>query len=136
METPAAAPAKSILIVEDDALLLLTLRHQFERAGYAVTTAANGAEGRDAFFKERPSIVLADVMMPSLDGIAMLEEIRAREEHVKTPFVFLSNSNDMDFVARAAENGSAAYLLKSDRQIDSIVPLVEEKARGLTQPAA
>lgn len=123
METPK----KKVMIVEDDNLLLVTLSHQFEDAGYEVITAANGEQGVTNFFAEHPDAVIMDVMMPRKDGVEMLEEIREKAPDDRTPFIVLSNANDMDYIARAMGNGAVAYLLKSDRQIDSIVKLVEEK---------
>ena len=120
---------KTVLIVEDDNLLLVTLTHQFEDAGYRVLTALNGEDGLESFFKEKPDAVIMDVMMPRKDGVEMLEEIRKKDPNVQTPFIVLSNANDMDYIARAMGSGAVAYLLKSDRQIDSIVKLVEEKIR-------
>lgn len=118
---------KTVLIVEDDVLLLVTLTHQFEDAGYAVVTAENGEEGVAKFMSEHPDAVIMDVMMPRKDGVEMLEEIRAKLPDTKVPFIVLSNANDMDYVARAMGQGAVAYLLKSDRQIDSVVKMVEEK---------
>lgn len=118
---------KKLLIVEDDNLLLVTLTHQFEEAGYTVTTALDGEAGLRAFEQERPDAVLLDVMMPKKDGIQMLEQIRETHPDAKTPFIILSNAGDMEYVARAMESGSVAYVVKSDRQLDSIVKLVEEK---------
>lgn len=118
---------KKVLIVEDDPLLLITLTHQFEDAGYEVVSAADGEEGVALFLKERPDAAVVDVMMPKKDGVEMLEEVRAKSPELKTPVIVLSNANDMDYVARAMGLGAVAYLLKSDRQIDSVVRLVEER---------
>lgn len=118
---------KKVLIVEDDNLLLVTLVHQFEEAGYTVVSAHDGEDGLRAFDAETPDAVVMDVMMPKKDGIQMIEDIRAEHPEDRTPFIILSNAGDMDYVARAMEIGSVAYVVKSDRQIDSIVKLVDEK---------
>lgn len=122
-----AVQKKTVLIVEDDALLLVTLTHQFEDAGYTVVTAEDGEEGVAKFMSEMPDAVVMDVMMPKKDGVQMLEEIREKAPDTKVPFIILSNANDMDYVARAMGQGAVAYLLKSDRQIESVVKMVEEK---------
>ena len=108
---------------------ILEFNQQFEEAGYLVETARNGAEGRERFAAAHPYVVVSDVMMPEEDGIKMLEGIRAAHPEDRTPFIFLSNADDMDYVASAMANQAVAYLLKSDRQVDSIVNLVEEKLR-------
>jgi len=122
-------PGKTVLIVEDDNLLLVTLTHQFEDAGYTVITATDGEQGVEKFLSGKPDAVVMDVMMPRKDGVEMLEEIREKAPESTVPFIVLSNANDMDYVARAMGNGAIAYLLKSDRQIDSVVKLVEEKIK-------
>ncbi len=120
---------KKVLIVEDDTLLLVTLTHQFEDAGYTVIAATNGEQGVTSFLTEKPDAVIMDVMMPDKDGVEMLEEIKAVQPDTETPCIVLSNANDMDYVARAMASGAVAYLLKSDRQIESVVKLVEEKLK-------
>ena len=119
----------TVLVAEDDALLLVTLQNQLEDAGYTVVTAHNGTEGVAQFSAHKPDAVILDVMMPEKDGVTMLEEIRAQYPDDTTPFIVLSNANDMDYVARAMAQGAVAYLLKSDRQIESVVKLVAEKIK-------
>lgn len=122
-------PGKTVLIVEDDNLLLVTLTHQFEDAGYTVITATDGEQGVERFLSGKPDAVVMDVMMPRKDGVEMLEEIREKAPESTVPFIVLSNANDIDYVARTMGSGAIAYLLKSDRQIDSVVKLVEEKIK-------
>ena len=129
MNTESNASKGTVMIAEDDALLLVTLQNQFEDAGYTVVTARNGTQGVALFASTKPDAVIMDVMMPEKDGVTMLEEIRANAPDDTTPFIVLSNANDMDYVARAMAQGAVAYLLKSDRQIDSVVKLVEEKIK-------
>jgi len=129
----SAAP-KKVLIVEDDNLLLVTLTHQFEDAGYDVIAATDGEQGLARFLESAPDAVILDVMMPRKDGVEMLEEIRKQAPDSETPFIVLSNANDMDFIYRAMGSGAIAYLLKSDRQIDSVVKLVEEKISQRRSP--
>jgi CheY-like chemotaxis protein len=129
MNTESNGSKGTVMVAEDDALLLVTLQNQLEDAGYTVVTARTGSEGVALFASAKPDAVIMDVMMPEKDGVTMLEEIRANAPEDTTPFIVLSNANDMDYVARAMAQGAVAYLLKSDRQIDSVVKLVEEKIK-------
>lgn len=129
MNTDSNGSKGTVMVAEDDALLLVTLQNQLEDAGYTVVTARTGSEGVALFASTKPDAVIMDVMMPEKDGVTMLEEIRANAPEDTTPFIVLSNANDMDYVARAMAQGAVAYLLKSDRQIDSVVKLVEEKIK-------
>ncbi|MDB5237399.1 MAG: transcriptional regulator [Parcubacteria group bacterium] len=117
---------KKVLIAEDDTLLRTVLANQFAMAGYEVVTAEDGAQGVDLYFKEKPDAVVLDIMMPKKSGLEMLEEIRAMAPLAKTPFVVLSNSNELEHVARAADDGVIAYLIKSDPQITAVVNLITE----------
>jgi CheY-like chemotaxis protein len=127
---------KKVLIVEDDALLRTVLMHQFEEAGFQVVGAQDGSEGALQYFMEKPDAVVLDVMMPKKTGLEMLEEIRTQDPGTKTPFVVLTNSNEMDQVARAAKDGVFAYVLKSDPEIAKIVRMVEERLPKEATPEA
>lgn len=121
-------PAK-LLIVDDDALLLASLKNQFEEAGYDVVTAENGEEGVKQYQAEKPAVVLMDVMMPVMDGLSMLKEIRKQDPESGVPFIVLSSATEMNYVAQAMDEGALAYLLKPDHPIDAIVGAVEEKLK-------
>ncbi|HAM52054.1 MAG TPA: fused response regulator/phosphatase, partial [Nitrospiraceae bacterium] len=64
-------PAK-VLIVDDEELIRLNLRMLLEDLGYSVIEAANGREGLDAFDREVPDLILADLRMPVMDGLSMI----------------------------------------------------------------
>jgi CheY-like chemotaxis protein len=117
---------KKVLIAEDDSLLRTVLANQFAMSGFEVVTAQDGAEGVELYFKEKPDAVVLDVMMPKMSGLEMLEQIRTMAPLAKTPFVVLSNSNELEHVARAADDGVIAYLIKSDPQITAVVNLIRE----------
>lgn len=116
---------KKVLIAEDDTLLRTVLANQFAMGGFEVVTAQDGAEGVELYFKEKPDAVLLDIVMPKMSGLEMIEQIRTMAPLAKTPFVVLSNSNELEHVARAADDGVVAYLIKSDPQIAAVVNLVK-----------
>lgn len=117
---------KKVLIAEDDTLLRTLLANQFTMSGFEVVTAEDGEQGVELYFKEKPDAVVFDIVMPKKSGLEMLEEIRAMAPLATTPFVVLSNSNELENVARAADGGVVAYLIKSDPQISAVVHLVRE----------
>ncbi|KND49208.1 MAG: two-component system, OmpR family, phosphate regulon response regulator PhoB [Parcubacteria bacterium C7867-008] len=117
---------KKILIAEDDTLLRTVLANQFALSGFEVITAQDGEEGVEKYFSEKPDAVVLDVMMPKKSGLEMMEEIRTMAPLAATPFVVLSNSNELEHVARAADSGVIAYLIKSDPQITAVVNLIKE----------
>ena len=100
---------KKILIVEDEEGLRALYEEELREEGYDVFTAKNGKEGIAALEKERPDLVVLDVVMPKMDGIEALGRILGKDK--KTP-VILHTSHPgykADFMSWAAD----AYILKS-----------------------
>jgi len=122
---------KTILIVEDELNLLDVLRDEFVAAGFKVIKAANGEEGLNAVMTEHPDIMLVDILMPKMDGIAMLKKIRAIENGKKIPAIILTNLNDSETITHALEQGAYDFLVKSDWVPKALVKRVKEKL-GMT----
>ena len=78
-DTPAAAPARRILLAEDDAVSLLSGRLMLEKCGYSVTSARDGREALELFAREPFDLVLMDIQMPVMDGVAASRAMRDRE---------------------------------------------------------
>ncbi len=74
-------PIKVLLVDDDDSILYL-LRNLMEKLGVESSTALNGESALKLFDKEKPDIVFSDIQMPLLDGIGLLEEIRARDREI------------------------------------------------------
>ncbi len=72
--------AKKIAIVDDDHIIQESLQELLGEAGYAVSVAADGASGFDLIDREKPDLLLADILLPRLHGIALCEKIRARDD--------------------------------------------------------
>jgi DNA-binding response OmpR family regulator len=118
-------PDKKILIVEDDPVLSASLREEFESEGFNVLIASDGAEGLEIVKKEKPDLVLIDILLPKLDGISMAKEIN--KLRLGTSMIFLSNLSDAEHVSEAIAVGMADYLVKSDWKIADIVSRVKQK---------
>ena len=113
---------KKILIVEDEAPLRNAVTDILTFEGFQVFQAKNGQEGLDLALKERPDLILLDLMMPIMDGLTMLEKLRQDQEFGKTAAVILlTNINDPEKVAMATEAGSYDFLVKSDWNIEDVV---------------
>ena len=69
---------KKILMIEDEAALRMLYRDEFEEEGYEVVSAGDGEEGIRQFEKERPDLVVLDIVMPVMDGLEALKRIRNR----------------------------------------------------------
>jgi two-component system, OmpR family, phosphate regulon response regulator PhoB len=118
---------KTILVVEDEAPLRNALGDKLKRAGFSVLEARNGEEGLDIATREQPDLILLDVMMPVMSGMAMLKQLREDEWGKNARVIMLTNLNDAEYVAGALDQGSCDYLIKSDWKIDDIVAKVKER---------
>lgn len=130
MEEPTSQ--KHILIVEDEEHLSGVLHDEFAKAGFTVSRAKDGEEGLKAVEASKPDLILLDIMMPKMDGIAMLKKVGANTDLKNIPVVVLTNLSDTSTVAQALENGAYDYLVKSDSNPNEIVKRVREKLAGAT----
>lgn len=125
------APAllnKKILIVEDEAPLRNAVADILAFEGFTVFQAKNGQEGLDIALKEHPDLILLDLMMPVMDGLTMLEKLRADPDWgVSASVILLTNINDPEKVAQATEAGSYDFLVKSDWNIEDVVKKVKSR---------
>jgi len=99
-----------VLLVEDEADLALIVSETLREQGYEVLTANNGVEGLEKFKSRGADIVVADVMMPKMDGFAMAREIRELSSDV--PLLFLTAKSAIDDVEEGFEIGANDYLKK------------------------
>lgn len=100
----------SVLIVDDDDTLRVTLAKIFVKAGYGARTAKNGQEALDLFDADEPDIVVADVKMPRKNGLSLLDDIKSRESKCKV--IIITAYGDQDSPADAMRRGAFAYLDK------------------------
>src|ERR1051325_8977310 len=87
----APAPATSLLVIEDDENISAALVEYFSRAGYTVTTAADGLAGVEAAIKARPDVVVLDLMLPKMDGLAVCKELR--QKIAQMPIIMLGRAS-------------------------------------------
>ncbi len=98
-----------ILVVEDEKSLLKGLRFNLQREGHRVVTATDGQAGLEAFGREKPDLVILDVMLPKLDGFGFCKAVRAKSQ---TPIVMLTaRSEELDRVL-GLELGADDYVTK------------------------
>ena len=87
---PCTYPPCPVLVVEDDAAMRDILRRVLEKAGWAVTEAANGREALECVAAHQPELILLDLMMPEMDGFTFLEELRQQEAWRSIPVVVVT----------------------------------------------
>ena len=110
--TDPTIPAAPILVVDDDAKIVRLVRTYLERDGFTVVTAADGPAALEAIETHQPALVVLDLMLPELDGRAVIRAVRRDEEAAHTPILVLSaRSSTIDRIA-GLEDGADDYLPK------------------------
>ena len=115
-----------IEVVEDDAPLLSVLSERFKGEGYSVVTAMTGEEGLALALKNKPDLILLDIVMPKMDGITMFKKLRQDPWGKKANVILLTNLSADDKITKAVtELEPSYYLIKTDWKLDDIVEKVK-----------
>ena len=104
--------SRKILIADDEPNILISLEFLMKREGYAVTVARDGQEALDAVARERPDLVLLDVMMPKKTGFDVCQALRADEANRDVRIVMLTAKGRDTDVAKGTALGADAYMTK------------------------
>jgi CheY-like chemotaxis protein len=102
-----------VLFVEDDALVAQMYRLKLELDGYSVEIAGDGIAALEKAKALAPDIIFLDIRLPRLDGIGVLEALRADESTARIPVVILSNWNEKELVERGVMLGALDHMIKS-----------------------
>jgi DNA-binding response OmpR family regulator len=111
---------KKILVVEDENALQKLLVDTITRAGYKSTLAKNGHEALQMFEKEKPDLVLLDILLPEMNGFDVLETIRVKYNS-KVPVIIISNLGEKEDVDMGKNLGVVDYILKSDISLKNLM---------------
>ena len=116
----------SILIVDDEAEILKTLSSCLTMAGYHAHGCRNPVEALERLEREHYSVVLCDIMMPQMNGVDLLRQIR----HLRplTNVIMMTAYTSMDRVVDCLGNGAVDYLVKPFQDLDLVVQVVGEAA--------
>ena len=104
--------SRKILIADDEPNILISLEFLMKREGYAVTVARDGQEALDAVARERPDLVLLDVMMPKKTGFDVCQALRADDRNRDIRIVLLTAKGRDTDVAKGTALGADAYMTK------------------------
>jgi DNA-binding response OmpR family regulator len=119
--------AKTVLIVEDEQSMQRALKNKIEHAGYAVKVADDGETALEALRREKPDLVLLDLIMPKLDGISVLRQMKNDDDLRGIPVVILTNLSSGDKVAEAMQLGTFDFLVKANYSLDDVLKKVVER---------
>ena len=118
--------APTILVVDDQPINVQLLKRKLEREGIQVTAAYNGAEALQLVKKEKPDLILLDVMMPDMDGIEVCQRLQADEATRSIPMIFITARTSKEGKIEGLGVGAVDYITKP-------IDLDETLARVQTQ---
>jgi len=117
--------AKQILLVEDDQFLSTLLKARLEKEGLGVLLAGDGNEALEILKKNKPDLVLLDLILPGKSGFEVIEKIVSDPQYGQPPVVVISNLGQEADISRAKESGAKDYLVKAQTPIDALVGKVK-----------
>ena len=123
--------ALRVLVVDDSAVMrsmVVKVLHMTGLPIVEIREAENGKAGLDALEEGGIDLALVDINMPVMDGLTMLEKLRADQEYGrKAAVILLTNINDPEKVAQATDAGSYDFLVKSDWNIEDVVRKIKTR---------
>ncbi|MDJ0276253.1 response regulator [Sphingomonas sp. 2R-10] len=102
----------SILAVDDSASLRMAIRIALTGAGYTVTEAGDGVEGLTKATATKFDLIVTDLNMPNMDGLAMIRELRKQPAQTGVPIIFLTTESDPEMKNQAKAAGATGWLVK------------------------
>lgn len=125
------ADKAKVLVVEDEEILLTALKEELLNGGYEVEGAVDGQDGLDKVKTFKPDLILLDLVMPKMDGMEMLQRLKADNEMRDTPVVILTNLSDYERISEALSLGAMDYLVKANYKLEDLLDKVKTVvARG------
>jgi DNA-binding response OmpR family regulator len=121
---------QTILIVEDEPALLKVYGEELGDQGFRVLRARNGQEGLELAVREKPDLILLDILMPVMDGLTMMQKLREKSAWGKTvPIILLTNlsASEEEIMKAIIKNEPAYYLVKSDWTLQDVLEKIKER---------
>jgi DNA-binding response OmpR family regulator len=116
---------KSVLVIEDDPTVQTLVRKALGMYGFTVTAAEDGLAGLMQLESMKPDLIIADMMMPRLDGMGFVKAIKGRAETAKIPVIFLTAKSDSKSMIEGINVGARFYVTKPF-QIDDLISKVQK----------
>ena len=118
---------KTILIVEDEEDLAQALKIKLEEVGFDTLIAYDGESGLRVALDRHPDLVLLDILLPGMDGMELLKQLRKDEWGKKAVVILLTNVDDIETIAKVIEDEGYEYFVKTDWKMDEIVSKIQKK---------
>ena len=120
---------KTVLIAEDQSDIGEALETVLTEAGFAVTRVEDGEAALAAAQNEKPAIILLDINMPELNGIEVLQKLRAQPDFAHTPVTIFTAQDDMGTLSEATMHGGmyTDFMSKTEKSLEEIVTHVTQR---------
>lgn len=116
---------KKILIVEDDIALRNVYEMRLKLEGYDILVAADGEEGLSIAVKEKPSLIILDLMMPKISGMDVLDILKSTPETKKIPVIVLTALTQESVKTKGYVFGADEFMVKSESKLEEIVSKIK-----------
>ena len=117
---------KKVLLIEDDAFLSSLMKARLEKEGIGVVQAFDGEEGVQMLKKEKPDLIILDLIMPNVSGFEVMEHLNINVDLNKIPLVVLSNLAQDSDIQKAKSLGAREFFIKIRTSIEEVVAKVKE----------
>jgi len=117
-----------ILVVDDEKAFLEIMVDKLSKEGFRVLTAHDGQVGLDVALKEKPAVILLDVLMPKMHGWEMYNKLRQDSWGKKVPVIILTNVSNEAKQEEGEQTGKFDYCVKTDYNLADIVKKIKDKA--------
>lgn len=122
-----------ILLIEDDPLMRRLYQKIFKFEGYEVEVAEDGEEGLSKVRDVNPTLILLDIMMPKMNGLQVLDKLKADPDTKSIPVIVLTNLAGEKDAETALTKGAVKYIIKSEQEPKQIADMVKEVLAGYTR---
>ena len=101
-----------VLLIDDDSSVLEMVTRLLEGKGFVVSTAKDGLDGLRAIERQRPDLIISDILMPTLDGLTLVKALKRRKETRMIPVIFLTSKSDPLSMIEGINVGAKFYVTK------------------------
>lgn len=117
---------KKILIIEDEKMLIDALETKLKESDFEVFVAGDGAKGLQIAMEVKPDLILLDLILPVMDGVRFLEDLRNDDWGKDAKVVVLSNLSEIAAPDKIKKQDISAYLVKTDWKLSKVIDKVKE----------
>src|SRR5258708_7252164 len=116
-----------VLLIEDDPTVAAMYSYRLEVDGYAVTVASDGETGLRLATETSPDLIYLDLRLPNMDGLAVLERLRATPDTIAIPVVILTNYSEPKMMEEGRRLGALDFLVKTETSPTALVRRMEAR---------